>query len=42
MKAVLRPSMISVVLIIEFLLFFYSTTFLMSYFYELDSAPIAF
>jgi hypothetical protein len=34
--------LISVLLIIELLIVFYSTTFVMSYFYALDSAPIAF
>jgi hypothetical protein len=42
MRNTIRRFMISILLVIELLVVFYSTTFVMSYFYELDSAPIAF
>jgi hypothetical protein len=42
MKTLIRGFMIGALLIADLLVFFYSTTFVMSYLYELDSAPITF
>jgi hypothetical protein len=42
MKTMIRRFMISVLLAAELFVVFYVTTFVMSYFFALDSAPISF
>ena len=42
MKIVIRRFMISILLVAELFVVFYATTFVMSYLYALDSAPIPF
>lgn len=42
MTTVIRRFIISILLLVELFVVFYATTFVMSYLFELDRAPIAF
>jgi hypothetical protein len=42
MRNLVRRLLISMLLLVELIIVFYSTTFLMSYLYDLESAPLAF
>jgi hypothetical protein len=41
-KTIARRFLISILVVVELIVVFYSTTFLMSYLYELDSALLPF